>query len=126
MRDQSPTYIDGAYCACSPPTRSRASGIDARWGSISPCRASSARLSSRADRTRSAATPARYPGSPGDLVHRDPTLVGHGARRVERLLLRLLHARRVARLRGLRGALERGLQGSRGLAHVRVVDLPDP
>src|SRR5438270_5651886 len=53
MRDQRPTYPDGAYCVCKPPTRSSVctSGKDER--SSKYCRASNARLSSRVVRMRS-------------------------------------------------------------------------
>ena len=55
---------DGAYCACSPAMRSSARGIGARVRSSSSCLASSARFSSRAVRTRSAAgTPPSYTAS---------------------------------------------------------------
>ena len=56
IRDHSPTYIDGAYCACSPPIAASACAIVPSSGSSSPWRASTARLSSRSVRTRSAAT----------------------------------------------------------------------
>ena len=46
IRDHSPMYIDGAYCACSVPIASSVSGIEASRRSSSPWRASSARLSS--------------------------------------------------------------------------------
>ena len=52
-RDDSPMYIDGAYCACRPPMRSSARGIESDARSSSSWRASSARLSSRSLRTRS-------------------------------------------------------------------------
>ena len=52
-RDHSPMYIDGAYCACRPPMRSSARGIESDARSSSIWRASSARLSSRSVRTRS-------------------------------------------------------------------------
>ena len=51
-RDHSPTYIDGAYCAWMPPTRSSARGRLASERSSSRWRASTARLSSRVVRTR--------------------------------------------------------------------------
>src|SRR4051794_41855984 len=40
-------YIDGAYCACSAPMASSASGIESRRRSSRPWRASSARFSAR-------------------------------------------------------------------------------
>ena len=46
-RDQSPMYIDGAYCAWIPPIRSSARGRGVFARSSSSCRASSARFSSR-------------------------------------------------------------------------------
>jgi MFS family permease len=53
-RDHSPTYIEGAYCAWMPPTRSSARGSGSAERSSSSWRTSSARLSSRRVRTRSA------------------------------------------------------------------------
>src|SRR5919201_1591071 len=53
IRDQRPMYIDGAYCACSPPIRSSPRGIGSRVRSSRSCRASSARFSSRCDSVRS-------------------------------------------------------------------------
>ena len=47
MRDHSPMYIDGAYCACSVPMRSSVRGIGVRPRSSRSWRASSVRLSSR-------------------------------------------------------------------------------
>ena len=55
IRDHSPTYIDGAYCAWMPPTARSVWAIEPLDGSSSPWRASTARLSSRSVRTRSAA-----------------------------------------------------------------------
>ena len=46
-RDQSPMYIEGAYCAWSPPIRSSTRGSGALARSSSICRARSARFSSR-------------------------------------------------------------------------------
>src|SRR3954454_858504 len=52
-RDHRPIYIDGAYCAWRPPIRSSMRGSGEAERSSSPWRASSARLSARAERTRS-------------------------------------------------------------------------
>ena len=52
MRDHRPTYIDGAYWAWMPPTRSSTRGSGSAWRSSRPWRASSARLSSRWDSSR--------------------------------------------------------------------------
>src|SRR5690242_3481116 len=56
MRVHRPTYIDGAYCACSPPIRSSTRGTGRSTRSSSICRASRARLSCRAVRTFTRAT----------------------------------------------------------------------
>ena len=53
VRDQSPMYIDGAYCACRPPIRSSTREIGSRLRSSSRWRARTARFSSRDVRTRS-------------------------------------------------------------------------
>src|SRR5215210_70485 len=58
-RDHRPVYIDGAYCACSPPIRSSMRGSGAALRSSNPCRASTARLSARAERTGSLTRAAR-------------------------------------------------------------------
>src|SRR5918999_3434564 len=53
-RDQSRMYIEGAYCAWIPASRSRARGSRSRRRDSRNCRSSSARFSSRWVRTRSA------------------------------------------------------------------------
>src|ERR1700730_7020585 len=53
MRDQRPTYPDGAYCVCRPPTRSSVATSGSEERSSKNWRASSARLSSRVVRMRS-------------------------------------------------------------------------
>ena len=51
-RDQSPMYIDGAYCAWIPQTASSAAGSGSVARSSRSWRASSARLSSRRESVR--------------------------------------------------------------------------
>src|SRR4051794_39443348 len=63
MRDHSPTYMDGAYCAWIPPIRSSVAGMPPENRSSKPCRASSARLSARGERTSGS-------GMPGTLTRR--------------------------------------------------------
>src|SRR5690348_6518640 len=54
-RDQRLMYPEGAYWVCRPPIRSSVSTSDSEDRCSKNCRASSARLSSRSDKTRSAA-----------------------------------------------------------------------
>ncbi len=56
-RDQSPMYIDGAYCAWRPATRSSALGRESAFRSRSSWRASRARFSSRRVSVRSSVSP---------------------------------------------------------------------